>query len=552
MKENMLDKIKQIFKRVAVILGVPTVLLLPNTSCGTEQQPTNNADKENNNHTSFVEGLREDVPTTQSELNKVVIEDETTEIIPPITQTTTEPTTQIATQTTINVGTIFQGTITKPNSQTQEALYNKLLNSFNAEFNKKGFSDTAYKYLKAVFDETYKNYDQWQQISKDLPSKEEYMNTYIIGAIKDIKDMQFYSKNSKEAQERLEKGYRLGYITRDNKIIIIYDDSSEENFRNDVEMTAHELQHVITKVRRDESYFNNYPFLEDIIEEGGATARMKYTNKLKTEKLAANNIKLGEYKLKYKSDNEQGYHKEMNIYNNLTFLVGFDVMQKVDLGEAPIDIIKETIEQKYGENTSNKIFEELEKWYNGYQEGDSAKKMQSATNLQNLFLDCIEKDIENLKTEEEVIKYANIYRAYKINNLARVYKNEEDITDEYFNIDELDKKMAEKMSKYKSFQFTSDKKQNQDAIMCLLYTTDKQIGKGEDILITANLCATNCVYKDGAIYFAYYNETDYAPGARDVSIELEKINGDIKIEEKQIPNKNQSRNNNEGYEYEDR
>lgn len=384
---------------------------------------------------------------------------------------------------------------------SQAISYNKLLEQFNNEFNKKNFDKTSYKYLKAVLDNVYKNYDAWYETSKDLPSKEKYIKDNIINNIKNINTIKFYSENSKEGIENRQKGEASGYTDNNFNIVLIYGEDEADT----IERTAHELNHIDQKnIVFNEQYFNGYEYLRSVIIEGGASTNMKYANPLKVEKTASNFIEYNNYELEYKADTGAGYPKEMNIYNNLQFLCGYNVMESLKEGK-PISTLESTISKKYGNDVSSSIFKELEKMYNIQQNGNNKQKMESAIKLQKMFLSCIEKDISNLNKKSDVIKYANIYRMYKLNNLAQMYNGEKNVTNSYFSINSLDEKMADKIIKTNAFKFSTNQQENKKLVKSLLYTTTEEFEQddGSEIYVPTNLNDVKYKVQNGNLIISY-------------------------------------------------
>lgn len=377
---------------------------------------------------------------------------------------------------------------TRPNKTTS---YNELVKQFNSEFNKKDFDKTSYKYLKALLDSVYKNYDDWYETSKDLPSKEKYIQDNIISNIKNINTIKFYSETSREGIENAQKGEASGYTDDKLNIVLIYGENEEDT----IERTAHELSHIDQKnIVFNNRYFKGYEYLRNVIIEGGASTNMKYANPLKVEKTASDFISENNYELEYKADTGAGYPKEMNIYNNLQFICGYDVMESLKEGK-PLSTLEDTISKKYGSDISNTIFRELKNIYYAQQNDNNKEEMESAIKLQKAFLNCVEKDILNLNKKSDVVKYTNTYRMYKLNNLAQMYNGQKNITNSYFSTDLLDEKMADKIIKTNAFKFSTNQQENKKNIKSLLYTTTDEFEQedGSEVYVPTNL--NNVTYK---------------------------------------------------------
>lgn len=489
MKENLWKKLKRIFS-----IGISSLFIaLPAAS--TEANDKNVAGEESKKIEDYLENYnKNDIFEEDKEGNLLVDKEAITN--------PTNPTTSFREEIKVTVETTKseKEQTTNRNQLTAEISYNKLLEEFNNEFNKKGFDKISYKYLRAVFDNIYKNYDDWYETSKDLPTKEKYLKDNIINNIKNINTINFYSEDSKEGKENIAKGEASGYTDDNFNIVLIYGNDEEDT----IERTAHELNHIDQKnIVFNNQYFKGYEYLRQIIIEGGASTNMKYANQLKTEKMASNFIEYNNYELQYKADTGSGYPKEMNIYNNLQFLCGYDAMENLKEGKA-LSTLETTISKKYGNDISNTIFKELKNMYNAKENNNTKAEMESAIRLQKAFLNCVEKDISNLNTKNDVKKYTNIYRAYKLNNLAQVYKEEQNITNEYFAIDSLDEKMMNKILQTNAFKFSNDQNKNKAIIKSLIFTTPEEFEQEYDyIYVVPNLNNAKYAVKDGKLILNY-------------------------------------------------
>ena len=70
MKENILDKVKRIFKRTLAIFGASLTLVLPSSDAAKDRDTGNIG--ENNSKAEFTEKLKEGINTTEEELEKVI------------------------------------------------------------------------------------------------------------------------------------------------------------------------------------------------------------------------------------------------------------------------------------------------------------------------------------------------------------------------------------------------------------------------------------------------------------------------------------------------
>lgn len=511
-KENVFKKLKRIFTG----LIAPLFIALPASSQAQNKEA-------NINDTSKIEDNIEDNDTyqyiTTNSDDKLIIDKEkiTTTLRDEIKVTI--PDEQNNDKTEIN------------NSIKSKVTYSELLFELNNEIKKKNFNTISSTYLKAVLDNIYKNYDEWKQINKDLPKKEDYIKQNIIDNIKNINSLNFYSKDSEEGKKNIEQGKALGYTDKNLNITMVYGDNDSEEV---TERLAHELEHINQrKIVFNNDYFKGNEYLKKIIIEGGATSKMKYSKPLKTEKLSSDVITANGYSLEYKNNNGEGYSKEMNLYNNLEFLAGYDVMQEINEGK-PIENIKKAISNNYGQSIAQSIFNQLENLYNAT---NNNSKMNFSVELEKLFLECISKDIGSIKNENDAKKYANVYRAYKINNLPKIYKNDKECTNDYFGIKKMDQLLAKKLVEEKAFNFSSDNNTNIKIIESLLYTTNEEFAQinpdYEGIYLPPNLCTVKYKVENEDLYLNYSNRTETNSANRDVTIKINENKANIKEINKQ-------------------
>ena len=397
--------------------------------------------------------------------------------------------------------------------------YQDLLNKLNETMNKKGFDDIERKYIKVMFDGVYTNYDEWKDLIKDLPSKEEYIGINIIEALNNLNHLKFIEENSEEAKNIEKEEYSLAFTDGDFDVTIIYNkDDDEEAIRLIAERLLHELAHIKQKIILfDYKYFEEYDYLRDIITEGGATHQMKLMNPPKTEKMSSEYVGENGFTAEYENDNGEGYPKELNIYNNLESLVGFDVLQKVQQGKIPLSSIEQGITENYGQDIAKKILEELEEMKYNHDIEDEEAETKNVINVQKLFLKCMEQDISRLKTKKEVEDFTCIYRWYKISDMIKIYKNYETVTNEELNIEKLDKMMEDKILETKAFNT-----QSRDIAKLWLYAINYEVTQNPEdyysIYVAPNLKTAKYEVVDGQLVLNYENRS--VLGNREVVVSM--------------------------------
>ncbi len=395
--------------------------------------------------------------------------------------------------------------------------YDYLLQKLNDISNEKEFDDIEFEYSKIVFDSLYEHYDDWKNSSKDFPSKEKYIFENLFEPLNSCV-LNFISTESDEGRILMSNDSAMGFTERVGdkaKVTILYNPDEEgTDLLTTAERFLHELAHVnqIAIVFND-IHFKQYPYLSYIMTEGGATFKMKMMNQCMTEKMGAGYIESGDVTLEYKIDNGEGYPKEMNYYCHLQYLAGYDVMEGVIKGDS-VSNIEKRISVFYGEETSKRVFSLLKNIEMADLEENYEEEFNYSLELENLFLECVKKDIDKLKTKKEIEAFTNIYRAYMIHLLPRLYmETYEDITykdvtyePEYLvKAKELDEYMAEKICTVEAFDIS-------DIITAdsLLHTSIDNVyerpGDYYWAFVPPNLYKTDYLQKeDGSLILGYYN-----------------------------------------------
>lgn len=329
--------------------------------------------------------------------------------------------------------------------------YDELLNQLNIELQKKGFSNEINSLFKDTFEYLYKNYSSWEKGYKDLPSKEAYIKKNLIDIIQNIDNIEFYEGNSEEGKRKLKEGDAFAWteICEDDsiKIVVIAESagSDDKKLREyDIERFFHELIHCKGKnIIFDWKYFKKYEEIRQIIIEGAATFNMKFVQPSDSEKLGSWIIENEEESIEISYDKEDciGYLVEMNAYEKLVYLVGYNVMDKVEKGEEPLSIIEETIAKTYGKKQAKQILETMSDWYLEYEAAwKSNKTFDLSIRLEKEFLEFVKQDINSLETEDQIEKFKKMWKNYKKHNIPQVTNIGEtkNITKEVFELEKID------------------------------------------------------------------------------------------------------------------
>lgn len=375
-------------------------------------------------------------------------------------------------------------------SQVSTNSYNELLNELKEELSKKGFASNVNNTLIETFNELYENYNNWQGLYKDLPTREDFIQDKLINSIQYINEFNIYEEDSPEVEELIKK-YGIAEVTTAENIISL--DDSNPN----ISMVAlHEIAHA--EQNREENpttekqnYYYNGVNLSKALREGEATFNMKFTESPSSEKTSSDYIENSKgFEVQYRKSIREGYAKYMNLYENLNLFAGYKNLDSVKGENIPIQI-ERAIAQNYGNELATEVMEnfaELIKLENSYNKN---KEYEQAIKTQAVFLKCIEHDIDSLNSKNDVEKYINIYRGYKLNNLLQVLQvidsQENNITNEIFDIDRLDNKMISKILEYNALpEFTQNENLNEMAVKAILMASHEPYYEKEGVLYIPN------------------------------------------------------------------
>lgn len=404
---------------------------------------------------------------------------------------------KVDTKTFVEPKTVGRQEETKVQANTNS--YNKLLNELKAELAKKGFNSDVNNTLIKAFDELYENYNNWQGLYKDLPTREDFIEDKLINSIKYIKEFNIYEEGSPEA-EKLIKKYGVGNITtEDNTISII-------NNNQQVPMIAlHEIAHAEQNIEESpaaekKNYYYNGVDLSTALCEGEATFNMKFTESPSSEKVDYDIIDNNNGDtVEYGKSTRRGYAKYMNLYENLNLFAGYKNLDSVKGQNIPAQI-ESAISKRYGNELASEVMSNLAELIKLENSHNSNAQYEQAIKTQQTFLKCIEKDIDSLNSKKDVEEYINIYRGYKLNNLAQVIDTDgNNITNETFDIESLDNKIISKILEYNAIpNFTQNKELNRMALKAILMASNEPYydkdGVYKELYIPDNLDNTKYTY----------------------------------------------------------
>ncbi len=402
------------------------------------------------------------VESTTQTTTQILTEPTNQSTTKPVKETTTQLTTQPITKPLVETTTqqTIQENTTKKHEEQNSNIdkeYNELFKQLNKELNKKSFSEEVNELFVDTFKRLYNNYHTWQNGYKDLPNSSEYIKSNLIDVIKNIEKINYYEKGTKKGDEMEEQGNALAWTTFDENdklvvtIIAAKPDKADEDERNrDIERFYHEIAHCkqANTMIYSSNYFQKNEKTKNLYLEGAATFHMKFTNPL-TEDIGgiwSVENKKGDLIINYNKDTGLGYLVDLNAYEKLVYLVGYNTMDKVEKGEAPLSIVEKTIAEKYGKKQASEFLQTMEEWYAEYNKSYKSDKVCNLSiELENEFLEFVKQDINSSKNKDKIEEKKRVWSHYKKRNLPEVTDGEEkNITNKIFNVKLVDNALKSK------------------------------------------------------------------------------------------------------------
>ena len=367
-----------------------------------------------------------------------------------------------------------------------KATYRKIYKELNAAMKGRGFSDTVKTFLREILYYKCKFYCQWSTVYPDLPDLESYLRENFLGALKNANTIRAYDEKSGVGRILQAQDDAAGITDADFNIRFYYanpDRITPAEHLADLEVLDHELKHCKDKqVTFDLRPFENSADLSDIMIEGGATFHEQLVGPVSANQdyveCIANRRRTRQ--LGYGKSTAAGYFMYLYLYSNLVYLAGYRVVEDVSLGK-PIAAVKNALAKKYGRDAADQIWageKKLKRLFDAAR--SSTDPYRYALKLQDLFFQCIKKDIKRLSTDDPkaVGRYLESYRFYKLSIMPQLYDMDYDVyTGEVFDTLPLDRLLIKRIVASGALPaFSADEALNRMALTCLLYTDIENYG----------------------------------------------------------------------------
>ena len=356
------------------------------------------------------------------------------------------------------------------------------LSAMNKKLEMKGFSSPiARSFFRECFDLLYENYDKWKPLYKDLPDKAQYVQDVLINTIDKITELEMIEESSPEGQDIDD----VGLTDSDFSMMVVYKDPekcTDNEHKSDLETFFHECVHCSNSGVFDEELYDDNEYLRYAVTEGEASFHVRFLFPPSTwargAGIVTNPVK--NISLNYERETSISYFVEAYLYESLNLIAGYDALHS--LGRySDMDTLRSVISKRYGKELENEIWNKTEQFltfFNKEKGWESEETFETAVELQNLFLQCVKKDIRDLdvKKPDQIKKYMEVYRNYKLQVMPQITDDKDTpLTGSFLDTDETDELLIEKIVQSDAMHLSDDKELNKMALKAVLYTENKVI-----------------------------------------------------------------------------
>lgn len=327
----------------------------------------------------------------------------------------------------------------------------------------KDFCDEVHLLIWDTFENLYENYPSWMMLYHDMPARDRYVYENYVRIIDKLKYVMYYDETSQETQDLMDEGVVGTWVSCEDEgpylHIVATPAAVAEDWerQDDIECFYHELTHI--KQYNENAYcpFELWVDEDDcrdlpstVIVEGGTSFHQRFVRPLSWELTGFWGVGDADatVHISYPSEICSGYLIWLSDYAKLTYLVGYDVMDRLERMEITYDDFLAILCYKYGYVRGRKYMKMVTERHYLYEESWYGEEVfQLSIDIENAFLALVQKDIEKAQTAEELDVIRQFYETYKRKNMPIVEikedYNELDRT-EYFNIESVDKVLEER------------------------------------------------------------------------------------------------------------
>jgi len=343
--------------------------------------------------------------------------------------------------------------------ETKTKTYNTLKKELDNVIKKRGYKGREKQVVINTFNALYNSYSTWKVGYRDLPSTEDYIRTTYIDILKHVvvkcyvSDTEEYKEYCKKEPYVCDCSHMEPLDNGECKVVMILlkdEEKTPELTSVETEEFFHEVTHCRAHLYVYETSDVEYESI-NLILEGAATFHMKFAKKMNYEHGGSWCVAKKDESvcLEYRKDNCVGYLTYLNAYEKLVYLLGYDTIFEYENGDLSYGDIRNKLAKKYGENIGGKFLTTMSDWHNE-SDGNYAndKAFSLAIEFENLFFECLKKDIKNLKTKKEAEEFIRIYDHYKKRNMPVTVNADGEELPTVFDVASVDKELKIKVKEF--------------------------------------------------------------------------------------------------------
>ena len=354
-------------------------------------------------------------------------------------------------------------TINRNHNYIERKIYTKeeLKEFLTNKINEKHFNDISRSFLMDILEKLYDNYPKWKKGYKDLPDISLFIIDNLINPLDNLETLNLISENDEKANEIYEVGRGYTETDENDKLHVYYVYSDYKNINDkshmeDLEGLFHEIIHVKqlgNDIKLNRDYITDKSeLLHKVFFEGGATYYSRFIAEYDSMNTAGYGYCKSDKSVCFLYEKETGmgahYIAYMYAYEKMSYILGYDTMNNFELGQISEDELDKLLRKNTGKDILSIV-------YLSCNEEKKDLAINNILSFETILHEEMKKDINNLNSYEEVRKYIDIYRHLKIKSFPNIgykeslYNIKDDKFDKFFNLDELDNLLINKIIEFK-------------------------------------------------------------------------------------------------------
>lgn len=336
--------------------------------------------------------------------------------------------TVVATSVSVAIPKTTNAAITKDGARYSVGA-SKYLKEITEIGQKRGWSTTGTYLLKNMVNEVYENYDNYKNLNKDYPSKDEYIERTIMKPIRN-KLMKITVNNDYGFSDVVVRPYEQSiyfYAVPPMSKPEEYKEYLKEVVHGVIALNQRDYNSAYFEAKGKEFGIKDFHWGSFFLTEGQSvmgqdTISMRLERGNETTNFIQTTDRSEE--ALFHSCNGYGNNvKEASYYKKFEMLAGSQTMADYATGKITFDVVISTIDNKYGQGTGWKLYKlinNIEKTFilDRANSRFNTTQYNDTVALEKLFIECLVKDANKLKTADDTRRFINMYRFYKNNYMV--------------------------------------------------------------------------------------------------------------------------------------